>query len=213
MHHVITAALATLLFAGPAYAGKKAPAEPVAIEDFEIMTTEISQIDSVFEKAKAPIETLKTTRVQLDTATASLGEALGVTDDLTLDAALRVLQTEVDGAMTLDMKNGFKLSLPDDAPDEVKAKIEKVNTALVEFEAVKTAIVPLPEQFAALATEAGALPGQIGAMGLTPTKIPAANKGIKTNLKLVGLAKTEAAAIVTSLDDLKGSLEAGLASK
>ncbi len=203
-------------FATDAEAGKKSKdkgGDDAAQEDEGGLTLNldsgIESVDAIFKKAQVPMDTLQNAEMKLDAIPAAVGGALGLAEGTPFKDAVAELKAKAGDKISVGMEEGGvpKLALEDGVPDDVKAAVDNLNTALNEAVAAVMGLTEVPAQVQAVIEEAKAFdPTTIKPV----TAVPKATKAIGGNLKVLGGAPDQVKALGESLDNIKKELLGGI---
>lgn len=216
---IALALVVSLSFSDDAFAGKKKkggdatdtkteePAEKGAgpVAAFEIGLTNIADVDNVFQQAIDPLNNLRNTRNAINSLNTNLITALGLTEGTPVKDALADLKTKANGAITLamDEKGMPKLTPADAAPENVTNAVNALNQGVADVMAAVENLAQLPSQMKEVAAAAGAIsPDSLIKSGVKPLEAPKMMKTVSSNIKMLGEAPNELAAIKTELEAL-----------
>ena len=188
-------------------AGEAAPAE----DELVIKTTGIADIDALFEKANAPIASIKTARTAIDSLGTNLTTALGLPAGTPFKDALADLKTKAEGKITVAMnEQGMPELKPSDAvPANVQAGIDAVNGGITDVQTAAAALVEIPNQMKELIAQAQSFnPKSLMSAGVKPTEAPKIMKTIMGNINVLTKAPEEVKLLGDAVTGLKADIQA-----
>lgn len=219
---VFSVALLALTFSPNAEAGKKSKKDKgesteqstdAAAEETEgivIQDTGVADIDALFAKAKAPVDTITNTRLSIDKINTDLATALGLTEGTPFADAIADLSSKAEGKISFAVEEGKAptFSAEEGVPENVQAASDALNSGLDELMKAADGLAELPDQFTALADEAKSFAdvNKLTSMGVKPLEAPKVVKKVNTNLKSLSKAPEEAKMLVDSLASMKDTL-------
>ena len=216
---IFAAALFALGMSTSAEAGKKnkppkgddtEQASEDEAEGIVIQETGVADIDTLFGKAKAPVDTITNTRLSMEKIDADLVTALGLTEGTPFADALADLMAKGEGKINLAVEDGKAptFSAEEGIPANVQASIDALNSGFEELMTVSAALPQVPDQIMAVVDEAKTFAdvSKLTSMGLKPLEAPKTLKLINANLKALGKAPGEVTELTASLSDMMGTV-------
>lgn len=182
--------------------------EPLQIEE-----TQISSFDETFGKVKDLQTKLQEMNTNIVTANDKITTALGLPQGTPVADALNDLKSKAGDKLTVALDGDKpKLSLADDAPENLKTAVTATNEAVNLWVDTLGKATTLHQDIMAVKDSAMALPGETPAAfkesGLPPTQLPKVTKTVQNNVKAttqtVEMANEVVKSLTTTLDTLKG---------
>jgi hypothetical protein len=211
---ILGAAMVALSLSTTAEAGKKgkdkgAKEAKGSSADMEIQTTGIEQVDAVFEKAKAPIETVMAATAAVDGVSMSLNEALGLDGGTPFADAINDLKAKADGKVSVAMEGEVPtVSAADGTPENLVTAIDNLNKSLKDAATALAGLAEISAQVQAVAEEGKSFadPAVLKDLGATPGQLLKAPKAVGSNLKVLGAAPGAVTDLASSFADLGKTL-------
>lgn len=186
--------------------------DPYAIP--QMKPTKIPEFDAFFERGKAPIESLITSRKRIDMAQSRMKTAVGLGQEVTLKSALEEFKKRLETKTRVGLKKGKipTFTVADAVPDDLQHMVDEFNASIGEIDNAFGQLESIKGELSTLATEAIELPGKAPeaakSAGLSATEVPAAIKNTGTNSKTLGTSKDESEALFTSVNSMVTDMEA-----
>lgn len=184
--------------------------------DLTIEMTGVADIDNIFTKANAPIESLRSARMKIENISPSLVQALGLTEGTPFSDALADLMEKAEGKINLAISEQGMPSLePGDAvPENVSSAINGVNQGVSDATAAVAELAQIPAQIQEVIAAAQSFnPKSLIDSGVKPLEAPKLMKTISSNLKVLGMVKDEPEAVVSAMTQLTEDLKSAFASE
>ncbi len=185
-------------------------------EELVIEMTGVADIDDIFTKANAPIESLRDARMKIENISPSLIQALGLTEGTPFSDALSDLMEKAEGKINLAISEQGVPSLePSDAvPENVSSAIDAVNQGVSDATAAIAELSEIPAQIQEVIAAAQSFnPKSLIDSGVKPLEAPKLMKTIASNLKVLGQVKDEPEAVVSAMTQLTDDLKSAFSSE
>lgn len=191
----------TVALSDVAFAAKKEAGASKAEELPTIEMTGLSELDSVFSKAKAIHETLDTTHAELTTSREKMNVSLGIATDAPVKTALADLNTKAGGKLKVAMKgNAPSLAATDAVPDNVQAGIDATNEMFGQAEKTGMKAKELLPEAEALVGACADFPGKVPDLVSDPLALAKALKTVNANVKAVRMTPEHINRIVSEVE-------------
>lgn len=191
-------------------------AEEEEAMDLTIGMTGVADVDNVFSKANAPIETLRDARMKIEEISPNLVQALGLAEGTPFSDALADLMEKAEGKINLAItEQGMPTLEPGDAvPENVTMAINGVNDGVNNATAAVASLTEIPAQIQeVIAAAQGFNPKSLIDSGVKPLEAPKLMKTVAGNLKVLGAVKDEPAAVMAAMDTLMADLKGAFAAE
>jgi uncharacterized protein YoxC len=193
-----------------AFAGKDKAADDGATAELVIEDTGVAKVDAFYDKVEAMIGKLQSAQADMDSANASLAEALGLAEGTPVADALADLQAKAEGKIELVLE-GTKPTLQagEGVPENVQNAINATNEMAAKLTAAAETLKGVATDVAPLLAEAKDMPAAIAESDLglkdkaTATKTTASN--LKTTKQIPEEANTLAGQCSESLELIKST--------
>ncbi len=185
--------------------------DEAAADEMTIEVTGVADVDSIFEKANAPIENIKTARMKFDSLSTNLTTALGLPAGTPFKDALADLKTKAEGKLELamDEKGVPSLKPGDGVPENVSTAVDAVNNGISDVMMAVEALAEVPNQVKEVVAAAQSFnPQSLISSGVKPLEAPKVMKKVMGNLNVLGKAPDEVKMLGESVAGLKDDLQA-----
>lgn len=186
--------------------GETAEAEPTVLM---VEMTGIADVDNVFGKAVAPLQTLQKAGESLDSLNKNLATALALPEGTPFADALSDLTSKAEGKinMAISEKGVPELSAGDAVPENVQNAINAVNDGMKNVMDSVESLTELPGQFKEIIAAAQSInPKSLISSGVKPMDAPKIMKTITGNIKTLTKAPEVLKEFTDSVMNTKNTL-------